>query len=242
MVYFTSEQRVDFRNLVHDLSQQLRTRVEMRQVGVRDEAKFLGGLREVRPRVVLRLLAARVHACFDQDGEDAGPSAQRAEVSGVCGRLLCCLAYENDFYSEARKQMPRVNSLVETPDGVGKVRQVHVLANIDHGAGRGSERNPQLGPDAGARAAVHAAYRRSRRRRRGDETDVAGDGPDELGAQDAMDPTGEDLPGGRGRGAQQTPDEADGAGSAVPGPQSVANTDAADELTSGQRRRCPLVF
>jgi hypothetical protein len=52
-----------------------------------------------------------------------------SEVSGVCGRLLCCLAYENDFYTEARKQMPRVNSIVETPQGPGKVRQVHVLAN-----------------------------------------------------------------------------------------------------------------
>jgi cell fate regulator YaaT (PSP1 superfamily) len=129
VVYFTSDQRVDFRNLVHELSQALRTRVEMRQVGVRDEAKFIGGfgkcgrelccaswLREFTP-VSIKMAKA-------QDLPLNAP-----EVSGLCGRLLCCLSYENDFYTEARKQMPRVNSMIETPQGVGKVRQVHVLAN-----------------------------------------------------------------------------------------------------------------
>lgn len=129
VVYFTSEQRVDFRNLVHELSQALRTRVEMRQVGVRDEAKFIGGfgkcgrelccaswLREFTP-VSIKMAKA-------QDLPLNAP-----EVSGLCGRLLCCLSYENDFYAEARKQMPRINSMVETPQGVGKVRQVHVLAH-----------------------------------------------------------------------------------------------------------------
>jgi cell fate regulator YaaT (PSP1 superfamily) len=129
VVYFTSEQRVDFRNLVHELSQSLRTRVEMRQVGVRDEAKFIGGfgkcgrelccvswLREFTP-VSIKMAKA-------QDLPLNAP-----EVSGLCGRLLCCLSYENDFYTEARKQMPRINSMIETPQGVGKVRQVHVLAN-----------------------------------------------------------------------------------------------------------------
>lgn len=129
VVYFTSEQRVDFRNLVHELSQALRTRVEMRQVGVRDEAKFIGGfgkcgralccaswLREFTP-VSIKMAKA-------QDLPLNAP-----EVSGVCGRLLCCLSYENDFYTEARKQMPKINSMVETPQGVGKVKQVHVLAN-----------------------------------------------------------------------------------------------------------------
>lgn len=129
VVYFTSEQRVDFRNLVHDLSQALRTRVEMRQVGVRDEAKFIGGfgkcgrdlccaswLREFTP--------VSIKMAKTQDLPLNAP-----EVSGSCGRLLCCLAYENDFYSEARKQMPRVNSIVETPQGPGKVRQVHVLVS-----------------------------------------------------------------------------------------------------------------
>ncbi len=128
VVYFTSEQRVDFRNLVHDLSQVLHTRVEMRQVGVRDEAKFLGGFgkcgREVCCATWLREFApVSIKMAKAQDLPLNAP-----EVSGVCGRLLCCLAYENDFYAEARKQMPRINSIVETPEGPGKVRQVHVLA------------------------------------------------------------------------------------------------------------------
>lgn len=128
VVYFTSEQRVDFRNLVHDLSQALHTRVEMRQVGVRDEAKFLGGFgkcgREVCCATWLREFApVSIKMAKAQDLPLNAP-----EVSGVCGRLLCCLAYENDFYAEARKQMPRINSIVETPEGPGKVRQVHVLA------------------------------------------------------------------------------------------------------------------
>jgi cell fate regulator YaaT (PSP1 superfamily) len=129
IVYFTSEQRVDFRNLVHDLSAQLRTRVEMRQVGVRDEAKFIGGYgkcgRELCCMTWLReFTPVSIKMAKTQDLPLNAP-----EVSGVCGRLLCCLAYENDFYTEARKQMPRVNSMVETPEGPGKVRQVHVLAN-----------------------------------------------------------------------------------------------------------------
>lgn len=129
IVYFTSEQRVDFRNLVHDLSAQLRTRVEMRQVGVRDEAKFIGGYgkcgRELCCATWLReFTPVSIKMAKTQDLPLNAP-----EVSGVCGRLLCCLAYENDFYTEARKQMPRVNSMIETPDGPGKVRQIHVLAN-----------------------------------------------------------------------------------------------------------------
>lgn len=129
VVYFTAEQRVDFRNLVHELSQALRTRVEMRQVGVRDEAKFLGGLgrcgRELCCATWLREFApVSIKMAKAQDLPLNAP-----EVSGACGRLLCCLAYENDFYTQARKQMPRLNSIVETPQGPGKVKEVHVLTN-----------------------------------------------------------------------------------------------------------------
>lgn len=129
VVYFTSEQRVDFRSLVHELSQALHTRVEMRQVGVRDEAKFLGGFgrcgRELCCASWLREFApVSIKMAKVQDLPLNAP-----EVSGVCGRLLCCLAYENDFYVEARKRMPRMNSVVSTPQGPGKVRQIHVLTH-----------------------------------------------------------------------------------------------------------------
>ena len=129
VVYFTAEQRVDFRKLVQDLAQALRTRVEMRQVGVRDEAKFVGGygrcgrelccaswLREFRP--------VSIKMAKQQD-----LPLNNSEISGSCGRLLCCLAYENDFYTEARRKMPRMNSTIITPQGPGKIRQIHVLRN-----------------------------------------------------------------------------------------------------------------
>jgi cell fate regulator YaaT (PSP1 superfamily) len=129
VVYFAADQRVDFRHLVHDLAQALQTRVEMRQVGVRDEAKFCGGYgrcgRDLCCASWLREFApVSIKMAKQQD-----LPLNASEVSGVCGRLLCCLAYENEFYTEARKQMPRINSTLMTPQGPGKVKQVHVLAN-----------------------------------------------------------------------------------------------------------------
>jgi cell fate regulator YaaT (PSP1 superfamily) len=211
VVYFTSEQRVDFRNLVHDLSAQLRTRVEMRQVGVRDEAKFIGGFgkcgRELCCATWLReFTPVSIKMAKTQDLPLNAP-----EVSGVCGRLLCCLAYENDFYTEARKQMPRINSIVETPDGPGKVRQVHVLANKITVMVEGPNETrswvqmdidtPEFTlPAKGANqiSAVSTAL----------ET-AEGDEPD---AQDALGGAGEDVMSKRDRGQQQAPDDTHGAG------------------------------
>jgi hypothetical protein len=127
VVYFTAEQRIDFRNLVHDLAQSLRTRVEMRQIGVRDEAKFLGGYGR-----------CGLHLCCSAWLRDFTPVSIKmakqqdlplnpAEISGACGRLLCCLSYEDALYAEARHDMPRLNSVISTPEGPGKVKQVHVL-------------------------------------------------------------------------------------------------------------------
>ena len=129
VVYFTADQRVDFRHLVHDLAQALQTRVEMRQVGVRDAAKFIGGYgrcgRDLCCASWLRdFTPVSIKMAKQQD-----LPLNTSEVSGACGRLLCCLGYENEFYTEARKQMPRINSMLETPQGPGKVKQVHVLAN-----------------------------------------------------------------------------------------------------------------
>jgi cell fate regulator YaaT (PSP1 superfamily) len=209
VVYFTSDQRVDFRNLVHDLSQQLRTRVEMRQVGVRDEAKFIGGFgkcgRELCCSTWLReFTPVSIKMAKTQDLPLNAP-----EVSGVCGRLLCCLAYENDFYAEARKQMPRVNSLIETPDGVGKVRQVHVLANTLTVLVEGPNETrswvqmpapePQfaLAPGRPALQDEDAA----------EAMDGVAEAADRFDAQDGMDAPGEDVVPRRERGQQRMPDE-----------------------------------
>jgi cell fate regulator YaaT (PSP1 superfamily) len=128
VVYFTADQRVDFRHLVHDLVQSLQTRVEMRQVGVRDEAKFIGGYGRCGRDLCCATWLREFTPVSIKMAKQQDLPLNTSEVSGVCGRLLCCLSYENDFYTEARKQMPRINSTLMTPQGPGKVKQVHVLA------------------------------------------------------------------------------------------------------------------
>jgi cell fate regulator YaaT (PSP1 superfamily) len=129
VVYFTADQRVDFRHLVHDLAQALQTRVEMRQVGVRDEAKFAGGYGRCGRELCCTSWLREFTPVSIKMAKQQDLPLNASEVSGVCGRLLCCLGYENEFYTEARKQMPRLNSMLMTPQGAGKVKQVHVLAN-----------------------------------------------------------------------------------------------------------------
>jgi cell fate regulator YaaT (PSP1 superfamily) len=129
VVYFTAEQRVDFRTLVHDISQALHIRVEMRQVGVRDHAKFVGGYGKCGRPLCCSTWLREFEPVSIKMAKQQDLPLNASEVSGLCGRLLCCLSYENDFYTEARKQMPRINSLLMTPEGAGKVKQVHVLAS-----------------------------------------------------------------------------------------------------------------
>jgi hypothetical protein len=114
---------------VHDLGQILHTRVEMRQVGVRDEAKFLGGYgRCGRPLCCASWLREFAPVSIKMAKTQDLP-LNASEVSGVCGRLLCCLSYENDFYADARQRMPKVNSVIDTPQGPGRIKQLNILRN-----------------------------------------------------------------------------------------------------------------
>jgi len=127
VVYFTAEKRVDFRELIRDLAQTLKTRVEFRQVGVRDEAKLLGGVGRCG-----RVFCCATHLCEFSPvsikmARLQGVSLSPAEISGVCGRLLCCLAYESETYRSLREKFPKVGTMVETSYGVGKVKSVNVL-------------------------------------------------------------------------------------------------------------------
>ena len=125
--YFTAEKRVDFRALVKELARIFQARIELRQVGVRDEVRLLGGYG----------LCGRPHCCATWMTEFRPISIRMAkqqdlplspmEISGVCGRLLCCLAYENEFYVESKKELPRTGSTIQTPKGGGKVVSVNVL-------------------------------------------------------------------------------------------------------------------
>jgi cell fate regulator YaaT (PSP1 superfamily) len=125
--YFTADKRVDFRALVKELAREFRTRIELRQVGVRDEVKLIGGYG----------MCGREHCCTSWLPEFRPISIRMAkqqnlplspmEISGVCGRLLCCLSYENDYYGEAKRSMPRVGHTLQTPQGEGKVTAVNVI-------------------------------------------------------------------------------------------------------------------
>jgi cell fate regulator YaaT (PSP1 superfamily) len=126
-IYFTAEKRVDFRDLVRDLAKTLKTRVELRQVGVRDEVKLMGGLGRCG-----RTLCCVSHLCEFSPvsikmAKQQDISLNPSEISGLCGRLLCCLAYENETYREAKENLPKVGSTVETSYGSGKVTGINVV-------------------------------------------------------------------------------------------------------------------
>ena len=125
--YFTADGRIDFRDLVRDLAQHLRTRIEMRQIGVRDEAKLVGGLgvcgRELCCSSYLREFAPVSVKMAKAQGLALNP----AKISGQCGRLLCCLAYEYENYNELRKKLPKLGKKVTLRDGTAEVISLDIL-------------------------------------------------------------------------------------------------------------------
>ena len=138
--YFTSASRVDFRELVKDLASAFKNRIELRQVGTRDETKYLGGIAP----------CGRICCCAGNMPEfkkvsikmakTQGLSLNPGKISGICGRLMCCLSYESDYYAEAYKKMPKVGSEVGTPDGKAIVVSVNMLkmqvkTKMDDGSG-----------------------------------------------------------------------------------------------------------
>jgi len=139
--YFTAEGRVDFRQLVKDLAAIFRTRIELRQIGVRDEAKMLGGIGPCG-RV---LCCASFLGDFDpvsiRMAKDQNLSLNPSKISGLCGRLMCCLKFENEVYECAKERFPPVGSRVITPEGEGTVMAIEVLRDkvevaIDNGQQR----------------------------------------------------------------------------------------------------------
>ena len=128
LFYFTSEGRVDFRELVKDLASVFRTRIELRQIGIRDEAKLLGGLGTCgRPLCCATFLSDFVQVSIKM-AKEQGISLNSSKISGVCGRLMCCLRYESDVYAEEIRRTPPLDSTVNTPDGVGTVIGMSPLA------------------------------------------------------------------------------------------------------------------
>lgn len=128
LFYFTADGRVDFRALVKDLASVFRTRIELRQIGVRDEAKMLGGLG----------VCGRPFCCHSYMGDfqpvsikmakEQGLSLSPVKISGTCGRLMCCLKYEQDAYLDLLKRTPKVGAIVKTPDGKGLVVENNLIS------------------------------------------------------------------------------------------------------------------
>ena len=125
--YFTADGRVDFRELVRDLASVFRARIELRQIGVRDEAKMIGGLGICgRPFCCSEFLDGFMPVSIKM-AKTQNLSLNPTKISGTCGRLMCCLKYEQNAYEDAAKRMPKVESFVQTPDGPGNVKSVDLL-------------------------------------------------------------------------------------------------------------------
>ncbi len=125
--YFTADGRIDFRDLVKDLASTFRTRIELRQIGIRDEAKFMGGLGICgRPFCCSSFLPDFVQVSIKM-AKEQNLSLNSAKISGACGRLMCCLRYEYDSYLQEIKLTPPVDSTVKTEDGIGTVTEINPL-------------------------------------------------------------------------------------------------------------------
>jgi cell fate regulator YaaT (PSP1 superfamily) len=125
--YFTADGRVDFRELVKDLASVFRTRIELRQIGVRDEAKMLGGIGPCGRLLCCSTFLGDFEPVSIKMAKDQNLSLNPAKISGLCGRLMCCLKYENDNYESSREELPDVGAHVTTPMGEGRVVSVNIL-------------------------------------------------------------------------------------------------------------------
>ena len=125
--YFTADGRVDFRELVKELSSAFRLRIELRQIGIRDEIKMIGGLAPCGRECCCSSCMPDFKKVSIKMAKNQGLSLNPGKISGLCGRLMCCLSYENDYYAEACKKVPKVGSEVDTPEGKAHVVSVNML-------------------------------------------------------------------------------------------------------------------
>lgn len=125
--YFTAEGRVDFRELVKDLASVFKTRIELRQIGVRDEAKKIGGLGPCGRPCCCSAFLGDFQPVSIKMAKEQNLSLSPTKISGLCGRLMCCLNYEQEHYHDMCKKLPRVGRTVKTPDGSGEVAETNAL-------------------------------------------------------------------------------------------------------------------
>lgn len=124
--YFTADERVDFRALVRDLAATFHTRIELRQIGARDQAKLQGGVGMCGKTLCCSSWISDFGVVSIKMAKEQDLPLNPSKISGVCGRLLCCLSYENDNYVQAKQHMPQVGTFLDTPSGQGKVVSINV--------------------------------------------------------------------------------------------------------------------
>ena len=130
LFYFTADTRIDFRELVKDLAAVYKTRIELRQIGVRDEVKMLGGYGICGRELCCCNHLTDLNPVSIKMAKEQGLSLNPTKISGSCGRLMCCLKHEQDVYDEKLSRLPNVGAIVNTPDGKGTVEDVQVLKEI----------------------------------------------------------------------------------------------------------------
>lgn len=128
--YFTADGRVDFRELVKDLAAIFKTRIELRQIGVRDESKMIGGLGPCGRTLCCSTFLGEFAPVSIKMAKEQSLSLNPTKISGICGRLMCCLKYEHEMYEKILERMPSVGSIVMTPNGKGIVVETNTLLEI----------------------------------------------------------------------------------------------------------------
>lgn len=126
-VYYTAEERVDFRELVKDLGHLLKTRIQMVQIGARDETQMLGGLGPCGRTICCCTFLREFQPVTVESAKEQNLPLNIAKLTGLCGKLVCCLAYERPFYQEARKHFPQLEATIKTAEGQAKVKEVNCL-------------------------------------------------------------------------------------------------------------------
>lgn len=140
--YFTSDGRVDFRELVKELAAAFRTRIELRQIGVRDEAKMLNGIGICGRTLCCATFLGDFQPVSIKMAKEQSLSLNPTKISGICGRLMCCLKYEEDVYEELNRKMPKAGDIISTPEGTGEILSTNVLLQQVKAAVRKKENDP----------------------------------------------------------------------------------------------------
>ncbi|AKL97443.1 PSP1 domain-containing protein [Endomicrobium proavitum] len=129
-VYYTSETRVDFRELIKDLGHVLKTRIQMVQIGVRDESKIVGGIGTCGQVLCCQSFLKDFNSVTIDMAKEQELSLNTTKLSGLCGRLMCCIAYENDTYKNIKKELPRVGETISTPNGKARLAAIDCIKEI----------------------------------------------------------------------------------------------------------------